>query len=188
MNKARQAAGLPALKQKTQNLLPQSYEKRNIWKVVCDALLNKVQLDHTNVAVPHGTYALYEIDDDSKATCKSAVSEWKAAYKAFENSPPTSTETDYIFDSSDTLSFVALYNPTEGVEAECRWVTCAEANPKAEGKALLCLTTPDAFKTKPLFTQQQWEKISTAIKNSAPQLLVPSLLPLAAALAAVWVL
>ncbi|KAL8274123.1 hypothetical protein Esti_001965 [Eimeria stiedai] len=50
-----------------------------------------------------------------------------------------------------------------------------------KAKALVCLTSPEAFNNKPLFTQQQWDKIAKALSSST-SVAAPSFLVLAAVL------
>nr|WJJ67111.1 suface antigen 31 [Eimeria intestinalis] len=63
---------------------------------------------------------------------------------------------------TDGVHFLTLYNPSKDAKAECKTVVCTE-KPKANsrhgaeeemkrGSGLLCLTTPNPFKTIPLYT------------------------------------
>ncbi|KAL8450474.1 hypothetical protein Emed_002562 [Eimeria media] len=53
--------------------------------------------------------------------------------------------------------------------------------------ALVCLTSPDALENNPLFTEQQWDKITKALSNSA-SVAVPSVLASAAVVSSVLLL
>ncbi|KAL8450470.1 hypothetical protein Emed_002558 [Eimeria media] len=50
-----------------------------------------------------------------------------------------------------------------------------------KAKALVCLTSPDAFNNRPLFTQEQWDKIAKALSSST-SVAAPSTLAFAAML------
>ncbi|CDJ45666.1 SAG family member [Eimeria brunetti] len=154
-----------------------------------------------------GTYA-FEVVDASTPSCTAVVGKWKTAYKNFSGLPPSRKEGHELYNNSDNVSFVAIYNPSENPAPDFRVVTCTKTTTrtasnndtgtpggdrltriqdgstteKEEGHALTWLTTPDVLpdtETRP-FTEDQWGKIVTAFEGSASAVL-PSLLALAAA-------
>ncbi|KAL8451283.1 hypothetical protein Emed_002084 [Eimeria media] len=191
MNAARDAAGLKALTQKTmEDIFPEQYGENNIWKVVCDNVLKETAFAPADFKTAKGTYAFYNFSSETGDKCKAAVKNWQSAFKQFEESPPVSEDVDYVGMGGEALSFLALYNPQNDAQAECKVAVCKEAQKTREsgaegstkqGSALLCVTSPNAFSKRPVFTQDQWDKIAKAFSSSASAA-APSTLALAAVL------
>ncbi|CDI86326.1 SAG family member [Eimeria praecox] len=174
------------------------------WKPVCDVFFpeeaeQKVTGGSAGSQFVGGTYA-YHVVDTAPANCTAAVDTWNAAYKNFNGLPPTYTAGNELYKDQNNVSFVAIYNPSDGATADCRVVTCKKTvttttkntqggeggdtkTEEKEGSALICLTTPDVLSKSidtPPFTDEHWGEIATALKGSASAVL-PSLLGLAAA-------
>ncbi|CDJ45677.1 SAG family member [Eimeria brunetti] len=200
INGAREAAGLPKFEAATSqdHKLPETNEhETKPWDKVCKALITEDEAStvpkatRTGEVFKSGTYAFMALTSD-QADCTAAVDHWKAAFSNFTSIPPSKTEGEEThYNKQQNISFVALYNPSDGATADCRVVTCSETPSTVErslrstpeeksGYALLCLTTPDAFEEKdtPPFTEDEWSKIKTSLAGSASAV-APSLLALA---------
>ncbi|CDJ45676.1 SAG family member [Eimeria brunetti] len=202
INEAREAAGLPKFSAATDDeskTLPQANNEQKIWDPVCKALIAKeganpdVKSESAGNAFKSGTYAFMALSSD-QADCTAAVDHWKAAFSNFTSIPPAKTEDEPLYQKQQNISFVAMYNPSNDAAADCRVVTCTQAASDSgggnnlrsvaeqkTGHALLCMTTPEAFKDKetPPFTEDQWSKIKTSLTGSASAV-GPSLLAIAA--------
>ncbi|KAL8438037.1 hypothetical protein ACSSS7_000496 [Eimeria intestinalis] len=81
-----------------------------------------------------------------------------------------------------------LYKLNGGTEPRCTAAGTTGASDEMiqtltkQGSALLCLTSPKVFEKKPMFTQDQWDKIAKGTPNLA-SLVVPTVLPFAIVLA-----
>ncbi|CDJ45674.1 SAG family member [Eimeria brunetti] len=198
INEAREAAGLQSFVKATkedQQLPGTTNDNGKPWDEVCKALIEEEEPSvneksaPTGTAFKTGTYAFMALSSN-EAHCAAAVDHWKAAFSSFTSVPPAKTQEESLYEKQQNISFVAMYNPSNGAAADCRVVTCtkttAPASPnrslsRAEGEkngyALLCMTTPDAFtnETTPPFTEDQWSKIKTSLTGSASGV-APSLL------------
>ncbi|CDI86323.1 SAG family member [Eimeria praecox] len=121
----------------------------------------------------------------STVDCTSVLDQWKGAYKLFDGAPPSPEQSSGLYDNPEAVIFVTLYNPKTAASADCRVVTCTEttstSDPQSKkerkGYAYLCMSTPNALgdKANPPFTKEQWKKIASSLKASAPAV-VPSVL------------
>ncbi|KAL8274124.1 hypothetical protein Esti_001966 [Eimeria stiedai] len=208
MNAAREASGLKALAKSRNARLPTTDAEHVLWKLVCDALLEKERDSYNLDGLPKGDYAMFELGEGTSPQCSAAVKDWQSAFTMFQRKNPPIRE-DVIAKGRAGLAFVALYNPYEGAEGECQVVACtdtatgrqvqAQAGGPPEGRerregggshktvsALLCLTFPHSFAKTTVFTQEQWDKIVKSLSSSASQsTAVPSFLTFAAVLAGV---
>ncbi|CDJ45675.1 SAG family member [Eimeria brunetti] len=202
INEAREAAGLPkfatATDGESQKLPGGDNTGEKPWDPVCKALIAEedpkpaAKVSGAGNEFKTGTYAFMALNSE-KADCAAAVDHWKAAFSNFTSIPPAKTEKETIYDTQQNISFVAMYNPSDGATADCQVVTCTKSTTPAphgrtlraaegdKGYALLCMTTPDALAstTKPPFTEDQWSKIKTSLTGSA-SIVAPSLLAFAA--------
>ncbi|CDJ45678.1 SAG family member [Eimeria brunetti] len=203
INEAREAAGLPKFLEATDEAtqkLPGHENTQKIWDPVCKALIveeDAGQGGESKAAAStfqSGTYAFMALTSD-QPDCTAAVDHWKAAFSNFTSIPPSKTEGEKThYDKQQNISFVAMYNPSNDAAADCRVVTCTQTPGGAgrggklardtehkTGHALLCMTTPDAFKEKGTapFTEDQWSKIKASLTGSASAV-APSLLAFAA--------
>ncbi|CDI79669.1 SAG family member [Eimeria acervulina] len=209
INAARVAAGLSLLKQAptgaTEQRLPVKSDcdaddtdtyKKWVWKPVCEALIPNVNSEHPiesakgDVKFESGTYAFHPFHSEG-VSCSAAVKQWKSAFTNFSGVPPPNKEGETAYTNQSNVSLVAMYNPSPNATADCRLVTCTQSvtqdseQPKTTAaSALICLTTPDALPkdgTTAPFTEEQWGKIVSSIRNSASTA-VPSMVGLAAAI------
>ncbi|CDJ45679.1 SAG family member [Eimeria brunetti] len=202
INEAREAAGLPNFVEasdKEEQQLPGQANEGKIWDPVCKALIEEDEASEVGESKGRGssfqtgTYAFMALSS-KEPDCAAAVDHWKAALSNFTSIPPAKTDEEILYKKQQNISFVAMYNPSNNASADCRVVTCTQA-PSARGvaaklqrdteqktgHALLCITSPDAFKdnkTAPL-TEDQWSKIKTSLTGSASAV-APSLLAVAA--------
>lgn len=111
---------------------------------------------------PSGTYAYFETADSTD--CAAAVEYWKGGFALIGPERPGSftAERDSItgeapFNTTQAVSFAALYNPQQDAKAQCVFLTCPEQlelNLDAgvakitakEATALICLSHPHALK------------------------------------------
>ncbi|CDJ51409.1 SAG family member [Eimeria brunetti] len=191
MNAARTLAGLPEFKlgDDTASLLPittkdpsRSDEKQpnsNYLKQVCDGMKgNRMACEQGNVTVdtikPEGTYA-YAVQD--QYDCQAAVDQWKKAFTNFDGLPPAYKGTESPYTNAQNISLISLFNPKENPKVDCAHFTCPATTgglgagrngEEKELKALLCVTTPQALtEGQPPYTQDQWNKINTAINSGS---------------------
>ncbi|CDJ51408.1 SAG family member [Eimeria brunetti] len=196
MNEARSLAGLPELKlgDDEKSLLPITTKgtsrseteqpNTNYLKQVCDDMKGgKVTVQKIT---PDGIYA-YAVQD--KYDCQAAVDYWKKAFTNFNGLPPAYDSTATPYTSAQNISFISLFNPKENPKVDCAHFTCPPATgdggngrsgEEKELKALLCITTPQALTAgQPPYTQDQWNKINTAINSGSAA--IPTLFAVGAA-------
>ncbi|CDJ27732.1 SAG family member [Eimeria mitis] len=164
-----------------------------VWKPVCDVLIPEDAKSQKSEGAAEkkfasGTYA-FQVVSAPNPDCTAVVDTWKKAHSNFSGVPPSKKDSNTLYDNHENVSFVAIYNPSEGATAHCRVVTCTKkitpgpAAPQGEpqeedtteeetkeGSALICMTTPDVLpedsKTAP-FTEEQWGRIVTVLEGSA---------------------
>ncbi|KAL8451139.1 hypothetical protein Emed_002177 [Eimeria media] len=205
MNAARQEAAFENFGNSTA-LIAESEGKTNetpqdIWKSVCDTLLNGTAFSPSAETTPKGTYALYELGDVQNPAenlanldgispkCEDAVTKWQEGFSSFEANPPVDKPLAYADATRAQVSFVTLYNPSDKPNGQCALAACqgtpktSEGSQKAGEKktvaGLVCFTEPTAFGVTPLFTQDQWNNIKKVLSSSASTA-VPSLMAMAA--------
>ncbi|CDJ45669.1 SAG family member [Eimeria brunetti] len=180
---AREAAGLAkfATPSEENKKLPLATTNA-AWAPLCKDLINASSPKSVREIqdFEEGTYA-FEVLKSAKVDCDAAVDLWKGAYKNFSGLPPAGNkDTANIYKDKVNVSLVALFNPKSGATADCRVATCTEI-PGAEERSIVnaeeqhrkafifvCMTTPDVLKSdEPPFTQDEWDKISSAITGSA---------------------
>ncbi|CDJ27941.1 SAG family member [Eimeria mitis] len=204
INDAREAAGLARfVTGNTEDLAwPKTgsegtKQQTNAWDPVCKALIEddsqEPEESPASSEFKSGTYAFMALESETP-DCAAAVSHWKDAASNFTTIPPAKTEETDLYDKQQNVSFIAMYNPSNGAAADCRVVTCTlppnsgpvafnirKAAEEKKGYALLCMTTPDALKDEKVpFTDDQWNKIKASITGSASAV-APSLLAVAIA-------
>ncbi|CDJ30947.1 SAG family member [Eimeria mitis] len=182
IDEAREAAGLEKFVQPTadepKKRLPLDTTKA-AWDPLCKDLLSEGATRISREAISdfeEGTYA-FNILSSSKVDCSETVDHWKGAHKNFEGLPPTYSANVEVYKDKLNVSFVAMYNPSSGATADCRLATCTEvvaegrSGPESQNRQafiFICMTTPDILvDNKAPFTQEEWNKISSAITGSA---------------------
>ncbi|KAL8453589.1 hypothetical protein Emag_001808 [Eimeria magna] len=144
--------------------------------------------------------------DGKEADCNAAVTYFNGAVDNFGNLPAaleTEPNANSIYANPRNLAFVALYNPQPNPQLECGFFTCTrkitdnQGTPASDedptgkkvatvytyGLACSSISEPKALKKgEAPFTQEQFDKIKDAIKNSA-YAAAPGLLALVAAAA-----
>ncbi|CDJ32933.1 SAG family member [Eimeria mitis] len=136
-----------------------------------------------------GTFA-YAIQEGKTADCQAAVDLWTAAFPNFNGLlPPVYTLGTAPYDRTQNISFLSLFNPYPNPKVDCAYFTCgATQNAKGsekEVKTLICVTIPHPLTENELpYTQEQWDKITTAFKPSSAVAATPATLLLAAAVLA----
>ncbi|CDJ45672.1 SAG family member [Eimeria brunetti] len=188
INAAREPAGLAGfITTQTTDLWPSTETKKEAWRPVCRAVLPEIPKKteaekESEEAFSGGTYAFLALSS-SEPDCAAIVDHWKEAFSNFTSIPPPKSKGNEEYENSGSISFVALYNPSQNATADCRVVTCTQMTPsdadvdrasetQAEAKerhAVLCMTTPDAFGdgTSAPFTEMQWSKIAASLTNSS---------------------
>ncbi|CDJ36141.1 SAG family member [Eimeria mitis] len=201
INGAREDAGLAhfTAAANKEEMWPATDEGDNThWDPVCEALIAKDAegakvKGASTTEFKSGTYAFMALESDTP-DCAAAVDHWKDAVSNFTSVPPPKTGEDEPYDKQHNISFVAMFNPSENASADCRVVTCTQTTtqqPSAfnlrnsgdekKGYALLCMTTPDAFKNAEApFSEDQWNKIKASLTGSA-SVVAPNLLVFAIA-------
>ncbi|KAL8450475.1 hypothetical protein Emed_002563 [Eimeria media] len=191
VNEARQAAGLPKAEKKS--LLPSPPTPSALLKAACYYMLKEYPDGEIEGEVKV-TPALFPLEGQANPDCSAAVKNWQGGYQFFETHPPVNENVFYSGFDPQALAFVALYNPSNGIQGDCQVVVCSKKpaqqqnpskqalpqeeqdeqsqspEPEKEGNgesppsggkdnatsktasALLCVTSPDAFANKPLFT------------------------------------
>ncbi|CDJ35460.1 SAG family member [Eimeria mitis] len=191
INGLREKGGLSKFVQPTEagKQLPSPENSDNKWDAFCQDVLRagkqglKASLPSDDDGSSSAMYGMMVISS-SKVDCSAVVDRWKDAYKSFSGFPPAPDQASGLYDNSDTVMFTALFNPSSGATADCRVATCTETvtttvpseQPKKtekKGYAFLCVTTPNVLAEKgtPPFTKEQWEKIASIFKASAPAVL-----------------
>ncbi|KAL8440802.1 hypothetical protein Emag_007717 [Eimeria magna] len=131
LNAARHDAGLAALTTKTEKEndpnkdLPATY----IWKAVCDTLLDNAPFTPSQEDLPGATPALFALGEGDATVapqCSDAVKHWRKGYSIFKADPPVDRKVDYAGVSPDGVSFVTLYNPSDGAQGRCVVAACTE--------------------------------------------------------------
>lgn len=142
---------------------------------------------------PKGSYAgrkyavyAFAARKGSELDCAAAVNYWKSVFSNISSGglPPPFSIRERFYQSPDNLSFLALFNPSGNPTIDCASITCplkdyeaAEAQqakqetktspPFINGYGISCFTSPDPYtEDKPPYTQQQWEKITQALKST----------------------
>ncbi|KAL8274128.1 hypothetical protein Esti_001970 [Eimeria stiedai] len=194
VNAARQDAGLKALTAVT-NKFPGEELAGTILKEACEAVLFGQPFIYEKVGTtPEETYAFYKLNGENEPQCSAAVKQWQSGFSYFSESPPVTTQAEYSDIGGDALSFATIYNPDETAVGQCKVAVCIEGDTGTgddiqkvtkEGSALLCLTSPNVFEKKPMFTQGQWDKIAMVVSSSA-SVAVPSVLAFAAVSAGIF--
>ncbi|KAL8448010.1 hypothetical protein Emag_004124 [Eimeria magna] len=121
MNEARQAAGLPNLTEKS--LFPTSPERIALLTGVCHYMLQEYFDGEPGTEI-EGTPALFQFDGQASPDCGAAVKNWQDALRFFEARPPVNNDVSYSVMHPQALSFVALYNPSQGVQGDCQVLVC----------------------------------------------------------------
>ncbi|KAL8451278.1 hypothetical protein Emed_002079 [Eimeria media] len=175
LNAARQDAGLPAL---TTELTTEDEEKDffnkeepadELWKPVCETLLDGSPFTPSQEVVDDLIPALFRLGDGDTTTppqCSAAVKQWQKGYTTFKANPPVDRKVEYSEMTPEGLSFVTLYNPSDGAKGQCVVAACTE-KPKGDNDSdsminaqsnskvvagLVCVTAPVPFDRDRLFT------------------------------------
>nr|UUW39111.1 suface antigen 10 [Eimeria magna] len=196
-NKARASAGLDPFTEASQ------LTSTNKTKEACNALFDQ-KIPQDELTALSGILAVAL--QGKEADCNAAVTYFNGAVDNFGNLPAaleTEPNANSIYANPRNLAFVALYNPQPNPQLECGFFTCTrkitdnQGTPASDedptgkkvatvytyGLACSSISEPKALKKgEAPFTQEQFDKIKDAIKNSA-YAAAPGLLALVAAAA-----
>ncbi|KAL8431331.1 hypothetical protein ACSSS7_005346 [Eimeria intestinalis] len=87
--------------------------------------------------LPDGTSALFVLGEGAEQTaprCSAAVKHWQKGYSIFKQNPPVDRKVEFEGMSPEGVSFVTLYNPTDGAEGECVVAACTERPKTGNGQ------------------------------------------------------
>ncbi|CDJ45671.1 SAG family member [Eimeria brunetti] len=186
VNGLREKVGLTKLVQATEpaKKLPPFEPGENKWDDFCKDVLrgggkgSKGTVSGSDDGRASAMYAMMVLTS-AAVDCTAFVGRVKSAYKGFSGFPPAPGQNTALYENPDVLFFTAALNPSEGANADCRVVTCTETTvtppsggqkKERKGYAMLCMTTPNVLSdgSSPPYTKEQWEKIASVLKASAP--------------------